>query len=91
MRALQLLNAMEGTTKVIITLNIRLMYLDILINRRFIIAMVDTSIIYNFVSVEEAKRLGLTIENGDLHMKVMNSEAKSIHEMACDMTVKVES
>ncbi|CAN6451992.1 unnamed protein product [Victoria cruziana] len=90
MGALQLISAMEGTTKVT-TPNIRLMHLDILVNRRSTTAMVDTGRTYNFVSVEETKRLGLTLEKGELRIKAVNSEAKPICGVARDVAVKIEN
>ncbi|CAN6449072.1 unnamed protein product [Victoria cruziana] len=90
MGALQLVSVMEGTTKVS-TPNIGLMHLNILVNRRSTTTMVDTGAMYNFVSVEEAKRLGLTLEKEELRMKAVNSEAKSICRVARDVAVKIEN
>ncbi|CAN6455079.1 unnamed protein product [Victoria cruziana] len=91
MGALQLLNAMKATAKVTITPSTGLMYLDILVNGMSTTAMVDTGATHNFVSVEEAKRLGLTLEKGELRMKAVNSEAKPICGVARDVAMKVES
>lgn len=62
MGALQLLNAMNETVMVIIIL----MYLDILVNKIFIIAIIDTGVMQNFVSIKETRRLDLTFENEEL-------------------------
>ncbi|CAN6458635.1 unnamed protein product [Victoria cruziana] len=61
------------------------MYLNILVNRRSMTAMVETCTTYNFVSMEEARCLGLTLEKGELCMKVVNSEAESICGVAQDV------
>lgn len=37
------------------------------------------------------RRLGLTLEKGELCLKVVNSEAKPIHRIARDMIIKIES
>ncbi|KAF3776590.1 hypothetical protein EJ110_NYTH47874 [Nymphaea thermarum] len=93
MDALQLLNTLRGEEKAKLTATPfnELMYLDILVNEKPTMAMVDTGVTHNFVSDEEARRLGLTLENGELHMKAMNSEAKPINRVARDAVVKIES
>ncbi|CAN6473311.1 unnamed protein product [Victoria cruziana] len=88
--ALHIVSAMEGTAKVT-TPNIGLMHLNILVNGRSTTAMVDTGATHNFVSVEEAKRLGLTLEKGELRIKAVNSEAKPICGVARDVAVKIEN
>ncbi|CAN6477302.1 unnamed protein product [Victoria cruziana] len=90
MGALQLVSVMEGTTKVS-TPNIWLMHLNILVNGRSTAAMVDTGTTHNFVSVEEAKRLGLTLEKRELRMKAVNSGAKPISGVAWDVALKIEN
>ncbi|CAN6470645.1 unnamed protein product [Victoria cruziana] len=90
MGALQLVSAMERTAKVS-TPNIGLMHLNILANGRSTTAMVDTGATHNFISVEEAKHLGLTLEKGELHMNAVNSEAKPICGVARDVDVKIEN
>ncbi|CAN6472639.1 unnamed protein product [Victoria cruziana] len=67
------------------------MHLNILVNGRSTTAMVDTGAMHNFVSVEEAKRLGLTLEKGELRIKAVNSEAKPICGVARDVAVKIEN
>ncbi|KAF3771576.1 hypothetical protein EJ110_NYTH60137 [Nymphaea thermarum] len=93
MGALQLLNTIkrEEKAKVTATPFNELMYLEILVNGRPAMAMVDSGATHNFVSVEEARRLGLTLEKGELRMKAVNSEAQPIHGVARDAVVKVES
>ncbi|KAF3771842.1 hypothetical protein EJ110_NYTH58893 [Nymphaea thermarum] len=90
--ALQLIHALtkEEEVKVTATPSPELMCIEILVNGRPTIAMVDTGATHNFVSVEEARRLGLTLEKGELHMKAVNSEAQPIHGVARDAVVKVE-
>lgn len=67
------------------------MYLDISVNRRPMIIMVVTDATHNFVSMKEVKILGLTLEKEELHMKAVNSKAKSIYRLAQDVAVKVGS
>lgn len=63
----------------------------ILVNIRFITAMVDISAIYNFISVEEIRRLSLILKKRELYMKAMNFEVKLICRVACDVATKIES
>lgn len=64
---------MNGMTKVIMTHNIGLMFLDILVNRKSIMTMIDTSVTHNFISIKKVMRLGLTLKKRELYMKAMNS------------------
>lgn len=67
------------------------MYLDNLVSGRTIIVIVNTSEIYNFVSMEEARKLGLTLEKRELCINTVNSKAKPIHKVVRDVAVKIES
>uniref|UniRef100_A0A5K0XDL7 Aspartic peptidase DDI1-type domain-containing protein n=1 Tax=Nymphaea colorata TaxID=210225 RepID=A0A5K0XDL7_9MAGN len=67
------------------------MYIEILVNGKPTMAMIDTDATHNFVSVVKARRLGLTLEWGELRMKAVNSEAKLIHGVARDVVVKIDS
>lgn len=51
--------------------------------------MVGTSATHNFLAEREVERLGLVLSKGQSCMKVMNSEAKPITEMANDVTLRV--
>ncbi|KAF3780593.1 hypothetical protein EJ110_NYTH38817 [Nymphaea thermarum] len=90
--ALQLIHALtkEEEVKGTVTPSPELMCIEILVNGRPTISMVDTGATHNFVSVEEARRLDLTLEKGELHMKAVNSKAQPIHGVARDVVVKVE-
>lgn len=90
MEVLRLLNTIRGTVNVT-TPNTRLMYLYILVNVRFTTLMIDIDIIHNFISVEDVKRLSLTIQKGELHMKAVNSEVKSIYGVTYDVTINIVS
>lgn len=78
-------------TNMTMILNKWLMYIDNLINERSTMTMVDNSAIHNFLLMEEVKRLGITLEKGKLCMKMVNYEINSIHEVAQDLAVKIES
>lgn len=62
-----------------------------LINGISTVAIVDTSVARNFITIEEARRLGLVLENGKLYMKMMTLEEKSSHGVARDIAMKIES
>lgn len=89
--ALSLLNVINRMTKVTTISNTRLVYLAILFNRRSITAMVDTGIMYNFILMKDARRLDITLEEEELHMKAVNSEAKPVYGVTQDMAVKINS
>lgn len=82
---------MKGTVKVTVTSNIRLMYLNILINRKSIIEIVDTGVIHDFILVEDVSKLGLIFENEKLCMKVPKVEIKPMYKVAQDVVTKIES
>lgn len=58
------------------------MYQVNLVNKRSTIIMVDAGATHNFILVEEARRLGITLEKGELYIKAVNSKGKSIHGVA---------
>ncbi|KAF3787322.1 hypothetical protein EJ110_NYTH17753 [Nymphaea thermarum] len=76
--ALKLLNSLkrEEKAKVIATPSRELMYIEILVNGKPRMAMIDTGATHNFISVVEARRLGLTLEKGELRMKAEGSQLK---------------
>lgn len=65
-----------------ITPTIGLIYLDILVNGRFTVVMVDTGAIYKFVLLYDMRSLGIILENEELHMKSVNSKTKPISGVA---------
>ncbi|TXG70107.1 hypothetical protein EZV62_005042 [Acer yangbiense] len=55
-----------------------LMFVNAFINSQAVRAMLDMGAIYNFVSVDEAKKLGLKATSGGGTIKAINSPAKPI-------------
>ncbi|KAF3781173.1 hypothetical protein EJ110_NYTH34457 [Nymphaea thermarum] len=90
--ALQLLHALtkEEEAKVTTTPSTELMCIEILVNGRPTIAMVDTGATHNFISEEEVGRLGLTRGKGESRVKAVNSEARPIYFIVRDAVVKIE-
>ncbi|ERN07685.1 hypothetical protein AMTR_s00155p00067560 [Amborella trichopoda] len=92
MGAIRILNAIKAhaldvqpaskTTK-------ELMYVDIQLNGRSTMAMVDTGATHNFISGDEAKRLGLHLEKDSSRMKAINFEAKSVLGVAKVVELKL--
>lgn len=70
------------------TPNTILMYLEILVNRKSIMIIVNISATYKFILVEEIMRFGLTLEKEELYMKVVNSIIKLIREIVQILTMK---
>nr|VVW92636.1 unnamed protein product [Nymphaea colorata] len=89
---LQLLHTLtkEEETKVTTTPSTELMCIEILVNGRPTIAMVDTGATHNFISEEEVGRLGLTRGKGESRVKAVNSEARPIYAIVRDAVVKIE-
>ncbi|KAJ4957081.1 hypothetical protein NE237_013864 [Protea cynaroides] len=56
-----------------------LMYVEARINGKATHAMVDTGATHNFVSTDEAKRLGLKVAKETGWLKAVNSQARPIH------------
>lgn len=50
-------------------------------------ALVDTDTTHNFVSVKEAKKLGLKVKKGERWAKTVNSKAKLIKELVRSATI----
>ena len=59
-----------------------LMYVSAKINGQSVRALLDTGVTHNFVSVDEAKRLGLKATQEEGTMKAVNSLAKPITGIA---------
>nr|VVW56505.1 unnamed protein product [Nymphaea colorata] len=68
-----------------------LKYLEILVNGKSTMAIVNMGVTHNFISNEEMRRLGLTLEKGELCMNAVNSEAKPIDGVARHVVMKIES
>ncbi|XP_059663382.1 uncharacterized protein LOC132309045 [Cornus florida] len=80
--SLQILNAIKGKTEVPKAAAKGLMFMEASINGTPTRALVDTGASHNFVSLDEAKRLGLKYSKEGGSMKAVNSAAKAIHGMA---------
>ncbi|XP_068658021.1 uncharacterized protein [Aristolochia californica] len=91
MGALRLLNAMKGQAYVVkpVAHSVKdLMYIDVCLNGKNTRAMIDTGATHNFISGEEAKRLGLKLEKDVSKMKAVNSEAKPVIGVARSIACK---
>lgn len=55
------------------------MYVDVKMNGVATQALVDTGDSHNFVTIEEAKRLGLNVKREGGSLKTVNSATKLIH------------
>ncbi|XP_068644858.1 uncharacterized protein [Aristolochia californica] len=92
MGALRLLNAMKGQAHVAQSAahSVKeLMYIDVCLNDKNTQAMIDTGATHNFISREEAKRLGLKLEKDVCRMKAVNSKAKPVIGVAKGIAFKV--
>ena len=81
---LQLLNAIraEATPR-------GLMYVELLTRGQKIMALVDSGVTHNFVSIKEVARLGLKLSKDDSKLKAVNSEAQETHGMAKNMAIQM--
>ncbi|KAK8534488.1 hypothetical protein V6N13_061598 [Hibiscus sabdariffa] len=76
MGSLQLLNVIQSAPK---TETKGLIYVDVTINEKTTRAMLDTGASHNFISLDEANRLGLKATWGGGTIKAVNSAAQPIH------------
>lgn len=51
--------------------------------------LVDSGVIQNFISVDEAKRLGVNYVKGDGSIKAVNSTAKPVAGVTHDVEAKI--
>ncbi|KAL4283428.1 hypothetical protein GQ457_16G027420 [Hibiscus cannabinus] len=84
--SLQLSNGIQSTPKIE---SKGLLFVDVTINGKATRAMVDTGASHNFISPEEATRLGVKVIGGKGSIKAVNSAAKPIHEIAQDVKTDV--
>ncbi|KAL4347716.1 hypothetical protein GQ457_17G007680 [Hibiscus cannabinus] len=77
--SLQQLNGIQSTPKTEAT---GLLYADVTINGKATRAMLDTGASHNFVSIDEADRLGLKATGAKGAVKAINSAARPIHGVA---------
>ncbi|XP_021721483.1 uncharacterized protein LOC110689045 [Chenopodium quinoa] len=66
-----------------------LMYVDVVINGKKARAMVDTGATHNFVTKQEANRLGLKAVHSDGQMKTVNSEAQPTFGVERNVNTKI--
>ncbi|KAF3780099.1 hypothetical protein EJ110_NYTH40041 [Nymphaea thermarum] len=66
------------------------MCIEILVNGKPTIAMVDMGATHNFISEKKVGKLGLTRGKGESRVKAVNSEARPIHAIVRDVVVKIE-
>ncbi len=89
--SLQLLNAIHSKPTVKTHGDQGLMFVEMCVNGKPTRALVDTGATHNFVSVEEAKRLGLKPTKETGWLKAVNSEAKPLHGMARGVDMQIGS
>ncbi|PON46576.1 hypothetical protein PanWU01x14_251080, partial [Parasponia andersonii] len=77
--SLQLLNTLQLTLKSQVK---NLLFVDATINGKATKTLVDMSASHNFISVEEVRRLGLSVSNRRGPLKAVNSAAHLIHGVA---------
>uniref|UniRef100_A0A803MPQ4 Aspartic peptidase DDI1-type domain-containing protein n=1 Tax=Chenopodium quinoa TaxID=63459 RepID=A0A803MPQ4_CHEQI len=65
------------------------MYVEVLVNGRRGNAMIDTGATHNFISQEEARRLGLKPIQEGSSMKAVSSAAKPVHGVARNIPTKL--
>ncbi|XP_074314106.1 uncharacterized protein LOC141649311 [Silene latifolia] len=71
------------------TKSTELMYVEISVNGKAIRAMIDTGASHNFVTPDEAKRLGMKLNRGEGSMKDVNSKALPIQGVAREVVIKM--
>ncbi|KAK8684211.1 hypothetical protein V6N13_040241 [Hibiscus sabdariffa] len=84
--SLKLLNGIQSTPNIETK---GLLYMDVAINGKATRAMVDTGASHNFISLEEATRLGVKVTGGKGSIKAVNSAAKPIHGIAQEVKTDV--
>ncbi|GJS97949.1 putative retrotransposon gag domain, aspartic peptidase domain protein [Tanacetum coccineum] len=89
MDSMRILNAIKAKTKVSKVVGKSLQYVEATINDVKVRALVDFGATYNFVTVDEAERLGITATKGSGTIKAVNSPAKPIQGVAKDVRAKI--
>ncbi|XP_074297867.1 uncharacterized protein LOC141628659 [Silene latifolia] len=67
----------------------KVMYVEVRINKISTRAMIDMGASHNFVTPDEAKRLGMKLNREGGSMKAVNSNAKPIQSVAKDVAIKM--
>ncbi|XP_074306428.1 DNA damage-inducible protein 1-like [Silene latifolia] len=71
------------------TKSTELMYVEINVNGKATRAMIDTRASHNFVTPDEAKRLGMKLNREGGSMKAVNSKALPIQGVAREVVIKM--
>lgn len=66
-----------------------MLYADVSVGGQVVDAMLDIGAIHNFIDLQEAKQLGFKLSKGTSTIKVVNSQAKSVHGIARGVVVKI--
>ncbi|XP_071690789.1 uncharacterized protein [Rutidosis leptorrhynchoides] len=89
MGSMQILNAIKAKVEVPKVMAKGLQFVEVYVRGNRVRALVDMGATHNFVSTEEAKRLGIKeIKEGGM-MKTVNANAKPISGVAKDVQVKI--
>ncbi|XP_059598686.1 uncharacterized protein LOC132255070 [Vitis vinifera] len=89
--SLQLLNALKAKPMPKMPQSKELMYVEALMNGKATKALVDTGATHNFVSKDEARRLGLQASKEGDWLKEINSATKPSHGVAFRVTIHIGS
>ena len=88
---MQLLNALKAKSMPKTPQSKGLMYVEALVNGKATKALVDTGATHNFVSEDEARRLGLQASKERGWLKEVNSATKPSHGVAGRVTMHIGS
>ncbi|ERN17430.1 hypothetical protein AMTR_s00037p00230500 [Amborella trichopoda] len=80
--SLQLLNALKAKPVPQTMESKELMYMQTLVDGRKAQVMIDTGATHNFITPEDAKRVGLSISNGRGWLKTVNANVKPLAGIA---------
>ncbi|XP_074339849.1 uncharacterized protein LOC141677709 [Apium graveolens] len=88
-RSIRLLNTIEGKPMLKPQGSKGLMYVEALVNENKAQSMIDTGATHNFITLEEAKRVGLKISNGSGWFKTVNAKAKPLEGVALGVELQL--
>ncbi|KAJ0944403.1 putative transcription factor interactor and regulator CCHC(Zn) family [Helianthus annuus] len=89
MGSMQILTAIKAMVETRPSPNKGLQYVQANILGNQVRALVDTGASHNFMSIEEARRLGVEFAKGAGAMKTVNTNAKPIHGEAKDVQIRI--